>query len=170
VITRLPCVVEQDLAHIVSAGRAYVAAEMNAFLMSWLTALKCPLLNRPTPPCLSGPYWRREKWLATAARLGIPITPIHRHATLSGELIPKPNSQPDGITVTIVGQKSIGAVSPLLARQARSLANMAGVDLLSVRFSGPTDGSFFVEANLWPDIAADDVAEAVFSYICKGAP
>ena len=50
VLTRLPSVTDHDLTHIAPSDRAYVAAEMTAFLLAWLTALKCPLVNRPTLP------------------------------------------------------------------------------------------------------------------------
>jgi len=73
VLTRLPCVFEQELVDITPDDRRYVAAEMTAFLLFWLSRLKCPVLNRPTPTCLSGPYWRREKWIHVAARVGIPV-------------------------------------------------------------------------------------------------
>src|SRR5262245_59736765 len=69
VVTRLPAVSEDDLEHIAAPDRAYVAAEMQAFLFSWLTALRCPVLNRPAPSCLAGPAWRPAQWSRAAARL-----------------------------------------------------------------------------------------------------
>src|SRR5579872_3914402 len=60
VLTLLTGVFEQELVDIVPSDRSYAAAEMTAFLLCWLSTLKCPVLNRPTPTCLSGPYWRRE--------------------------------------------------------------------------------------------------------------
>ncbi len=169
VITRLPWVFEHDLGHIVPADRAYVAAEMNAFLLSWLTALPCPVLNRPTPTCLSGPYWRQEKWVHIAARLGIPVTPVRRQSALRMAPAGFPESPEEGVTVTIIGQGHCGPVDPMLVKQARCLADVAGVDVLSVQFSGPTPGSCFVSASLWPDIAADDIADALLTYIQKGS-
>ncbi len=64
---------------------AYVSAEMTAFLLSWLSGLDCPILNRPTPNCLSGPGWRQEQWIHLAARLGIPVDPVQRYAKLGEE-------------------------------------------------------------------------------------
>src|SRR5262249_24896153 len=46
VVTRVPCVYEQELGHIIPADRAYVAAEMTAFLHAWLSGLQCPVINR----------------------------------------------------------------------------------------------------------------------------
>src|SRR5262245_11315960 len=132
VITRLPSVSECEIAHIAAADRAYVAAEMQAFLLSWLTALRCPVLNRPTPPCLGGPAWCPAQWVQMAARLGMPITTVCRHATFSGKPATKSAPRPKGAMVTIVGQRVIGTVDPVLARQARALATAAGVELLAV--------------------------------------
>jgi hypothetical protein len=58
VLTLLPCVMTHELLHIVPEDRAYVAAEMMAFLVSWLHGLAAPVINRPTPVCLMGPNWR----------------------------------------------------------------------------------------------------------------
>lgn len=170
VITRLPWVFEHDLGHIVPTDRAYVAAEMNAFLLSWLTALPCPVLNRPTPTCLSGPFWRQEKWVHTAARLGIPVTPVRRQSALWMAPAGFPEPPAEGVTVTIIGQEHCGPVDPMLVKQARCLADVAGVDVLSVQFGGPTPGSCFVSASLWPDITADEVADTLLTYIQKGSP
>ena len=72
VLIRRSHMLEWEPEHIVPGDRAYVAAEMTAFLRSWLSGLGCPVLNRPAPTCLSGPGWCREQWVQTAARLGIP--------------------------------------------------------------------------------------------------
>src|SRR5262245_49828372 len=94
VLTRLPRVAEADLAHVVAADRAYAAAEMTAFLLSWLAALTCPVLNRPTPGCLSGPSWWPEQWAAAAARVGIPTRPMRRLAAPAVALPGVPATEP----------------------------------------------------------------------------
>ena len=114
-ITRLPYVYEQELDYIMPADRAYVAAEMNVFLLAWLARLPCPMLNRPTPSCLWGPAWRHEKWVHTIARLGIPVATSRRGSRISVEQKPKGNSHPESVPVTIIGQQHIGDVDPRLA-------------------------------------------------------
>jgi hypothetical protein len=47
-----------------------VAAEMNAFLVAWLTSLTCPIFNRPTATSLCGPAWSVEHWRIQVARCG----------------------------------------------------------------------------------------------------
>lgn len=161
VVIRLPYVAQQDLARIDPADRAYVASEMNAFLLSWLLELGCPLLNRPTPQCLAGPYWHHEKWVQTAHRLGISVLPVRRHIRLPNGTAEDAESPREGVTVTIVGQRHVGTAEPVLIDQARSLARAAGVELLAVRFSRPGVGARFVEASLWPDIGNRAMGDAI---------
>src|SRR5262245_2467532 len=94
VLTRLAAVEERELTHIVPDDRAYVAQEMTAFLVSWLSGLSCPMLNRPTPGCLAGPPWRRERWIHEAARLHIPVIPVRRGVSPGLSAAPEPSSVP----------------------------------------------------------------------------
>ena len=167
VLTRLACVREQDLPHIVAGDRAYVTAEMNAFLLAWLTTLPCPVLNRPTPCCLSGRWWRDEQWVRVAYHLGIPIRPVNRRIHLVRRRKPTAASHSGGTTVTLVGNKHIGAADPVLIAHTRHLAQTAGTDLLAVRFTGPSPDSAFLEATPWPDIADDLIGDAVMDYLAK---
>jgi hypothetical protein len=170
VLVRLPGVYEQDLSHIVPADRSYVAAEMTAFLLSWLTTLPCPVLNRPTPTCLAGPFWRPEQWVYAAARAGIPVVPV-RSRVPSGvqpesisSTIGLPPGAEGGISVTVVGTRCIGGGSEALRRHASRLAHSIGAALLGVHFADEAPGTPFVGANLWPRL--DDVTtEAVFAYM-----
>src|SRR3954471_20615590 len=45
VLTRISGVAAETLRHIDPAERGFVAAEMNAFLLSWLSRLECPVVN-----------------------------------------------------------------------------------------------------------------------------
>jgi hypothetical protein len=167
VLTRLPGVSAEMLPHIDPADRSYVATEMHAFLVSWLNALPCPILNRPSPDCLVGPYWRREKWVRKAAHLGIPVVPVQRSTQASAISAPNLAATTYGVTVTVVGSHVVGDVAPALARHARELAVAAGVELLGVQFDGTTTGSRFLDATLWPDVADDAVAAALLDHFNK---
>ncbi len=172
-LTRRPCIFEEELLHIHPADRTYVASEMHAFLVSWLSSLSCPVLNRPTPTCLSGPYWRTEQWIMTAARMGIPVRAVYRHIswhitapttviTTSQPVEAESSKSEEIIELTIVGGRCIGNGDSTLVEQARQLATAAGVDLLSVRFNHH-DGTFS-GVNLWPDLT-DDIAEAILELL-----
>ncbi|MGH2356006.1 MAG: hypothetical protein ACRDJN_30740, partial [Chloroflexota bacterium] len=183
VLTRLPSVFPDELTHIVPADRTYVAAEMRAFLIAWLSTLPCPVLNRPSPGCLAGPAWSPEQWVRAATRLGIPARPFHRHAVPGG--IPSAGHAPgdasgasDGdirppevvtvTTVTIVGRRCLGTTERRLAAAARRLARAAGADLLSAHFDGPGSAARFLSADPWPDVSAPAVADAVARYFRRG--
>jgi hypothetical protein len=157
VLTRMPCIYEQELGHIVPGDRSYVAAEMTAFLLAWLSSLACPVLNRPTPDCLAGPNWRGEQWVRLAAGLGIPVRPLRRIASRRSDEL-------TGVSiceVIVVGNQCFGDVAPQLCSHARRLAGAAGAELLAIQFTGPESGSQFVNAHLWPNLASPEVADAV---------
>jgi hypothetical protein len=120
VITRRPAVVAEELDWIEASDRGYVAAEMNAFLVAWLTALPCPVLNRPSPRSLTGPAWGPIQWAAAAAQVGV---------AWSSE---RNNDMHD---VVVCAGDCVGARSAGEEVAARALAEAAGVELLGVRFS-----------------------------------
>jgi len=157
VVTRIPCVEADDLHHIVPSDRQYVASEMTAFLLVWLSSLACPILNHPTPNSLGGPGWRPEQWTQLASRLGIRVTPVQRktpdYTTHSAEK--------SGCEVTVIGEACFGDVTEPLITKARKLAKAAGATLLSVHFKGSDANSAFVRASVWPDLASPGIADAV---------
>lgn len=166
VLTRLPSIFEQELLHIIPEDRAYVAAEMNAFLISWLSSLKCPVLNRPTPTYLLGPAWRPEQWVYAAAQLGIPVRPVQRQSSLLASVRPQVIEKP-AVKVTVVGGRCLGEVEKPLASHARRLADAAQVDLLTVNFSSNESSAELLGADLWTDISAPNVADAILEYLSK---
>jgi hypothetical protein len=167
VLTRLWCVGLADLPHIVPPDREYVSIEMSAFLTSWLTSLKCPVLNRPSATCLAGPNWQAEEWTHRAARLGIPVRPSTRRSALGEE--PAPPARHEGrVTVTVVGARCLGAGEETLRRHARRLAEHAGTGLLDVYFDGGGPEASFVGVSLWPDLNSPDIADAVLEYLKGG--
>jgi hypothetical protein len=161
VLTRIPCVTAYDLPHIAPEDRNYVATEMTAFLLAWLTELECPIFNHPTPQCLSGPCWPHEKWVQTAARIGIPTASSRRRIRFSQESIGAARPECGGAMVTVVGGRHIGAVDGALGRAARALADAAGAELLTVRFSDRESGAHFLDASHWVDLRNNETAEAV---------
>jgi hypothetical protein len=169
ILTRLPCVWEQELVHIVPSDRPYIAAEMTAFLLCWLSELPCPVLNRPTPGCLTGPGWRREQWVFAAAQGGMRVRPVQRQIRLATHSMP-PGQEPSSVTVTVVGDRCFGCVDKVLRIQARRLADAANVDLLGAQFSSPEADASFVGATLSPDVTDDGIADAILEYFLYPRP
>jgi hypothetical protein len=171
VLTRRPRIFEWEPIRTVRGDRAYVAAEMTAFLRSWLADLECPVLNRPASTCLSGPGWRREQWAYTAARLGIPVQPVTYHLDPGSDITeenlspPEENLSPPDVTVTVVGAMCLGTADNALAGHARRLAAAAGVDLLAVRFGKTVGGFHLHDADPWPAISSPEVADAILEHV-----
>ena len=164
VLTRLPYVDEGELHHIVPEDRAYVSSEMTAFLVSWLSGLTCPVLNRPSPACLIGPNWRPEQWVHLAAQLGIAVCPVRRDVTTTGEARNEVH-RPPLLPVTVVGDRWFGGVEHTLGAQARCLAQAAGVDLLAAYFEATQSGYALRGVDLQPDVSSPEVADAILEYL-----
>jgi len=78
------------------------------------------------------------------------VRQVHQHIALGAEVLPQtPEQLP--VTVTVVGDRIFGSVDRVLATQARCLADVAGVDLLAVHFSGNESNAEFLGADLLPD-------------------
>lgn len=172
VVTRLPCVSELELLDIVPADRPYVAAEMTAFLLSWLSTLRCPVINRPSPTSLSGPYWRPEQWAYVASQIGMRVQPVCRRVALAGGSTP---AVPESITVTVVGERCLGQADSTVMTRVRRLARAANVEMLAVRVSGSGSDATFLGADPWPDLACQEIVDAVLKYMeergrLSGAP
>jgi hypothetical protein len=154
IVTLRPCIFPEELHEVDSSHRKYVAAEFNAFLLAWLSAQSCPVLNRPTASCLSGPNWQPEQWVQLAVGLGIPAQtrrsiPAQSHGSRGGETV----------EVISVGECCFGTDDPTLRCWTLKLAHAAKVELLSIRYSA--DDGRFIAANIWPPLKDPMVLEAV---------
>jgi hypothetical protein len=176
VLTRMQWVAGQELTHIVAEDRAYISAEMTAFLVFWLSGLTCPVLNRPSASSLIGPGWGREAWNSAASKAGMRINPIRRHSSLARA---NPASAPAGdpevgdpgktIALTVVGEACLGDADRVLKEQARRLADVAHMDFLKVRFSSAECDASFVGADVFPDIDDGTVADAALGYFAAAS-
>lgn len=159
VVTRLPGILPEELPHVAEQDREYVAAEMNAFLIAWLTQLSCPVINRPTTRSLMGASHGAEGWLALAARAGLRL-PWTRRAYPSSTEDAWPR---DAFTVSVLGDRCFGAADPALAEQACRLAAAADVELLAVMFSHAGADATFLGAHPWADVSHPELAAALLA-------
>jgi len=160
VLVRMASVERDDLQHIAERDRLYVAAEMTAFLLAWLSGLGCPVLNRPTSQCLGGPAFRTEQWVHFARHIGIPSMPARRGL----DAIQATREDNSSCELTVVGSACFGDADWSLVQSARRLAGTSGAELLSVTFTGATADSEFVSASPWPDLRSPKIADAVLSW------
>ncbi len=161
VVTQLPFVAPDDLAPIVPADRPYVAAEMTAFLLAWLSSLPCPVVNRPSPLGLAGPNLRPEAWMALASEAGIPVRPVRR----DGHGYPPRDVTGVRDEVTVVGKRTLGATSTRARERALRLARQAGAEMMVAIFDAADPGGPLLDAHTWPDLTRADVAGALLELL-----
>lgn len=148
VLVLLPGIRDTDLLHIVPEDRAYVAAEMNAFLFFWLNELKCPVINEPQAGSLMGPTWSLERWRWEARAVGFPLW-TH---TVGLEHVK---------SISVVGEQVYGNVNPDLQEAARQLAKAAHALLLTLMLIKDQ----FLYAHARPQLNNKQVVKAVHALI-----
>lgn len=151
VLCRLPTVFEGDLPEIVAADRPYVAAEMTAFLLAWLSTLPGPVVNRPRPPSLAGPGWRWVQWRHAAASAGFAVAPLARDVAGGSEVR----------TAVVVAGRCVRSVAPGVDESVLRLAKRAQVELLAVHVREDGEAPLFAGADPWPDPSQPGVEEAL---------
>jgi|SRR5579863_7910605 len=168
VLTRLPAAMPNELREIDPNDRQYVASEMTACLVAWLSELECPVLNRPAPWSLMGPPWAPERWTLEAGRLGIPVVEARSvvadlpAAAPPAAGSPAADSGRDLTTVTVVGRRVIGDTTEIHGEAALRLAGAAKVQLLRVHFSAEEGRPpRFTAADFWLDLDDPRVAAAL---------
>lgn len=166
VLVRRPWLFEQELTHIAREDREYVTAEMNSFLISWLSHLSCPVLNRPAGTCLCGPAWRPQQWAQAAASVGMKIEPS-LFSTPSRNGHNKAHAAPSCHEVTIVGDRCFGARDECTAAYSRKLAQLANTPLLTVRIADKNGCPHFFSARTIPQLIDAEVLQAVRQYLCS---
>jgi len=122
VLTRRPAVLAEELTSLTPDDRSYAAAEVNAFLVAWLSSLPCKVVNRPTTTSLCGPAWDAIHWRSAAAAAGVDWMTENDNSAVE--------------RVVVCGSKCFFATSAKQKAIARVLAHAAGVDLLGVSFRG----------------------------------
>jgi hypothetical protein len=151
VVVRLSHVDEAELVHIRKADRAFVAAEMQSFLVTWLTMLGKRILNLPSPAQLLGPIWRVPRWSALAEEIGI-----------SAQTGPPPANGFQAITV--LGGECVGTWPQRLAAQAGRMAAAAGLGLSRAWFVEVEGATRLVGFDLWPDLESPEVEAAIAAW------
>lgn len=152
VVVRRPAVVAEELPWIAPEDRHYVAAEINAFLVAWLSALPCPVLNRPTATSLCGPAWSQTYWQVAAARAGIAWSDLVERDTLQ--------------EIVFCRHFHHGAANKHQVRLGIKLTTVSGADLLGVQFAGDKVAA----VTLQPRLAEQGARDIVLEYIKTTVP
>jgi hypothetical protein len=88
----------------------------------------------------------------------------HQYISLNAE--PQALKIPsERVSVTVIGDRYIGEVDPILGTQAQKLAQFAGVELLVVHYDHPEADSNFISADLWPNLKSSEITIAILEYL-----
>ena len=162
VVTLLQLVSHYELFRINEADRKYAASEINAFLMYFLSRLKCRVLNRPSAYCLSGPSWHPTQWMWACRRAGVPV---ETSSAYSAPLVGGPEMEPKCCrSVSIVGNACLGDGSPHSASVAL-LAKFARVEFLAARFTMGVKGEVLHSISTVPDLRDETISKAVYEHL-----
>jgi hypothetical protein len=151
------------------ADREYAAHELTAFFGSWLYSLTCPVLNRPSPPALSGAVRHPSEWMVLARRAGF-RTACYREASsgaVKSAADERPRATADSSTRTlfVVNGEAIGEPPTSgLACSCRALAGLSRAELLGVELTTDAAGAWiFAGASPLPDLrgGGDALADAL---------
>jgi hypothetical protein len=169
VVSVMSAIQPSELHHIAPEDRDYVAAEVSAFLVAWLTSLRGRVLNPPTPLCLSGPHLRDAQWRRDAALAGLPVAATRRTESCrpgdvfgTTDAVLPPSS---AVEVAVVGGSCVaaGSVPPGIHRGVEALAARTGAGLLSARLLPGVSGApwWFDGARAGVDLTAAGVPESL---------
>jgi len=165
VLSRLGGIGAGELTRVRPEDRDYAAAELTAFLLAWLDACACPVLNPPSAGSLNGPGWQPEQWAMAAARAGLPVRSVRRHVALGEVFDPVlavPAAEAAGpVNVTVVGDRWFGPAHESTKRRLGDLARAAGAPLLVAALDGTGEDAAVLGVSAWPDVGDPDVADAV---------
>jgi len=150
IVSALAVVWPYDLPHIAEIDRAYVAQEMSAFLLAWLSELACPVIDRPTAVSLAGCGRSAFEWAAIADQQGLRAEPLW-----SGETV--------GVTV-VGGRAADGSCDGTLAAAAATIAAAAGRSLVTLRFASGAASPTLVGADARPEVGHEAAADALLDW------
>lgn len=136
VMCRIAVVRPDELPHVHRDDRAYVAAEITAFLRAWLAQFAGLRFNEPTWRSLAGPGWHSFQWTWRVARIGIPV------AELSRSPADVRRSRRETVVATVVGGDVFGLTDPTLLDYSVRIARAAKAGLLAVTFVHDGDWKF----------------------------
>jgi hypothetical protein len=154
---------DAPIFHLRKASQAdqnYAHEELQAFFLSWINGLDCPVLNRPRPYGLSGQWRHESKWVWMAASAGL-STATYRESSHAAAAFPGRQSQllaPGAVPKTLiaVGGRVFGPRAPAgVEAGCRKLAQVAGEALLGIDFTEGESGPWtFAGAMPHPDLTA----------------
>ena len=142
VLNRLSFVPTANLQCAIESDYEYAVQETHALYLSWLTALKGLVVNRPSPQGLGGNLRHPSAWIALARGVGLPVAPWIQSDDDNPNVAWQP--RPGGLTAFAVGKTMVipPGLSSDLAPDCLALARKAGAVLVGVDFAPRATGGW----------------------------
>lgn len=157
-------------AHLVTVSptdRTYMQQELLAIWSSWISALPCPVINRPTATSMVGPVYHPAIWHHYAAAVGLPVAQMTYNTDLPDPVTPVPLQ-----SVIVCQGTCYNALLPTdLFSACSELAAYVGLDMVELFFGSGTRGIVFSYASPIPDLsrATTDLITQV-AHVFEGYP
>jgi hypothetical protein len=149
ILNRICGIPQAPLERLAPTDREYVGEELTAAIASWLSALPCPVLNRPTPALTCGIWRAPAQWRWLAGQVGLPALPWR----LASWDEPEPPIVGERAVALVVGGEVVGPVPPGHAAGYLALAQAAATPLLGVTLARDAYGDWAVDdATSIPDL------------------
>jgi hypothetical protein len=158
VLNRFSTVPGSSLMLIHPSDRYYIASELQAFFLSWLTSLPAPVVNRPTPLGLAGQIRHASEWVLLATKSGLPNRGYRQSSqdpVLAWDTgMRLPGASGSVTTLVVVNGVVTGPAAPEAIREGcRRLSELSATPLLGVDFAVDGDANWtFAGVSVMPDL------------------
>jgi hypothetical protein len=163
IVNLLPTVLPDELFFYPPEEREYQAAEFQALLTFFLSALACPVVNRPSPQSLNGPCSSAIAWRCFARREGLAVAPIKLDTDDIQHFFESRRPE-QTFEVTCLGGSLITSSGTDADRMTVELSKKAKVEYLRAIFEDCEDGPRLLTASGIPDIRNAGTRRALAGY------
>lgn len=169
VVSTISHFLPQEFYYIEAEDRDYVCSELGAFMIYFLSELRCPKLNPPSARRLTGLGMHCIEWSRAAERSGVPVMAARiRNGT------PEAADDPRGLRYlrsTIIGDAVVGDPAPdRVGGYMRTLSRAFSMPYLSCVFASQ-GGDDFLLADLAsvPDASTQGNREAMVRFLGRAS-
>lgn len=148
VVNRLEQLPDEHLKVVAAPDRGYIRQELLAIWSSWISALPCPVINRPNAVSISGPMFHKAVWLNLASQAGLPTPRV----IFDVDTI-EPTATDASMTAIVCRDQCHSMNLPRqLFAACIDLAAYAGFDMLELGFGHGPNGPVFSYASPLPTL------------------
>jgi hypothetical protein len=174
VLNRLMGPPQVMIPQVAPADRDYALQELNAFYLSWLNALSCPVLNPATPQGLPGRWFHMSELVMLAHKAGL-VTPTYRQSgadPIEAGFQPLAPAQATLKRVLVLRDEVFGAEVPAPLREfCCKMAKLCRTPLLGIDFYETAESEWtFSYATPLPDlqVGGSDFLHSLLRLLQKG--